>query len=113
MRWKHSLTLFALIAALALLSQAALAQDGAPVPAPGGQAARIDQPTIQPDTALGALASIGCGIFVRASIVTAANTGRLMERSDSTMVVTRSSSGMKSSHHPLSQPSGSCPADQG
>jgi len=71
MRWKHSLPLFALIAALALLSQAALAQDGAPAPAPGGQAARIDQPTIQPDTALGALASIGCGIFVRASIVTA------------------------------------------
>jgi len=71
MRWKHSLTLFALIAALALLPPAALAQDGATAPAPGGQKTLIRRPTVHPDTALGALASIGCGIFVRASIATA------------------------------------------
>jgi hypothetical protein len=68
---KHSLPLFALIAALMLLPPAALAQDGAPAPAPGAQALQVDRPTVQPDTALGALASVGCGIFVRASIVTA------------------------------------------
>ena len=71
MRWKRSLPLLALIAALALLPPAALAQDGAPAPAPGGQKTLIGRPTVHPDTALGALASIGCGIFVRASIVTA------------------------------------------
>ena len=71
MRWNRSLPLFALIAALALLPPAALAQDGAPAPAPGGQETPIDRPTVQPDSALGALASIGCGIFVRASIITA------------------------------------------
>jgi hypothetical protein len=71
MHWKRSLPWFALIAALTLLPPAALAQDGVPAPAPGGQAAGIDQPTVQPDSALGALASIGCGIFVRASIITA------------------------------------------
>ena len=71
MQWKHSLPLFTLIAVLTLMPPAALAQDGVPAPAPGGQAARIDGPTVQTDTALGALASIGCGLFVRASIVTA------------------------------------------
>ena len=71
MHRKRSLLPFALIAALTLLPPAALAQDGAPAPAPGGPAALIDRPTAQPDTALGALASVGCGIFVRASIVTA------------------------------------------
>jgi hypothetical protein len=71
MHRKHSLPLFALIASLTLLPPAALAQDGGPGPMPGGQAARIGRPAVQPDTALGALASIGCGIFVRASIVTA------------------------------------------
>ena len=71
MRWKQSFPMFALIAALALLPPVALAQGGAPAPAPGGQAARIDSSTVYPDTALGALAAIGCGIFVRASIVTA------------------------------------------
>ena len=71
MRWKHSLPLFALIAALTLLPPAALAQVGVPAPAPSGQVAQIDRPTVQPDTALGAWASIGCGFFVRASIATA------------------------------------------
>jgi hypothetical protein len=71
MHRKHSFLLFALIAALSLLPPAALAQVGVPAPVPGGEAARIDQPSVQPDTAAGALASIGCGFFVRASIVTA------------------------------------------
>lgn len=71
MHWKHSFPLFALIAALTLLPPVALAQDDAPAPAPSGQAAPIDQPTVQPDTAAGAWAAIGCGIFVRATIVTA------------------------------------------
>ncbi len=71
MRWKRSLAPFALIAALALLPPAALAQDGGTAPVPGGQRTLIDRPTVHPDTALGALASIGCGIFVRASIATA------------------------------------------
>jgi hypothetical protein len=68
---KLSFPLFALIAALTLLPPAALAQVGVPAPLPSGQAAPIDQPTVQPDTAAGALAAIGCGIFVRASIITA------------------------------------------
>ena len=71
MHRKHSFLLFALIAALTLLSPAALAQVGVPAPGPGGQAAQIDQPTVQPDTVAGAWAAIGCGFFVRASIVTA------------------------------------------
>jgi hypothetical protein len=52
---KHSLLLLALIAASTLLPCAALAQDG----------------RSQLDTKLGALASIGCGVFVRATLVTA------------------------------------------
>lgn len=71
MHVKHLFLLSALIAALALLPPIASAQDGAPATAPRGQAAPIGQPAVQPDTALGALASVGCGIFVRASIVTA------------------------------------------
>jgi hypothetical protein len=71
MSWKLSLPLFALIAGLALLPPAALAQADVPAPAPGGQETLIDRPTLQPDTALGALASIGCGVFVRATLVTA------------------------------------------
>lgn len=71
MHRKHPLPLLALIVALTLLPPAALAQGGAPAPSPGGPADRIDQPTAQPDTVLGAVAAIGCGIFVRASIVTA------------------------------------------
>jgi hypothetical protein len=60
MRWKRSLPLFALITALALLPPSALAQE-----------VRIDPPTDQPNSALGALASVGCGFFVRVTIVTA------------------------------------------
>ena len=71
MHRKHPLPRFALIAALTLLPPAALAQDGAPASAPGGQAVRVDRPAVAPDTALGALASVGCGIFVRATLVTA------------------------------------------
>jgi hypothetical protein len=71
MHRKRSLPLLALMVALTLLPPAALAQDGAPAPVTGGHAAAIDRPEVQPDTALGALASIGCGIFVRATIVTA------------------------------------------
>jgi hypothetical protein len=71
MHRKHSFPLFALLAALTLLPPAVLAQDGVPVPVSSGQAAQIDQPAVQLDTALGAWASIGCGVFVRASIVTA------------------------------------------
>jgi hypothetical protein len=67
---KQSLPLIALVAAFTLLSCAALAQDGVPAPAPGGQAVRIKAPVVQPDTALGALASIGCGFFVRVTLVT-------------------------------------------
>lgn len=70
MHQKLLLPLFALIAALTLLPPAALAQAGAPAPAPSGQAAQIDRPTVQLDTAFGAWAAIGCGIFVRASIAT-------------------------------------------
>jgi hypothetical protein len=68
MHRKQLLPRFALIAALVLLPSIALAQDGAP--ALDGRAARIERPAMQPDTALGALASVGCGFFVRASIVT-------------------------------------------
>jgi hypothetical protein len=71
MRWKHPLPLCALIAALTLLPPAALAESGAPAPPPAGQGAPIDRPPTQPDTVLGALASVGCGVFVRATIVTA------------------------------------------
>jgi hypothetical protein len=71
MHRKCSIPLLALIAALTLLPPAAFAQVGVPAPVSGGEAVRIDQPTVQPDTAIGAWASIGCGIFVRASIVTA------------------------------------------
>jgi hypothetical protein len=61
---------FLLAAALALLPLTALAQTGAPATSPGGQETVIDRPAQQPDTALGALASIGCGFFVRVTIVT-------------------------------------------
>ena len=71
MHRKCSLPLFALIAALTLLPPAALAQDGAPAAGRGGLASHIEQPTARPDTALGALASIGCGVFMRATIYTA------------------------------------------
>ena len=71
MHRKRSLPLIALLAALTLLPPVALAQDGAPAPAPDAQAAQIDPPVTQPDTALGALVSVGCGFFVRASIATA------------------------------------------
>jgi len=71
MHRKLMLPLVVLIAACTLLPPAALAQDGVPAPVPGGPTARIDRPAVQSDTALGALASIGCGFFVRASIVTA------------------------------------------
>ena len=71
MHRKHFFPLFALIVTLTLLPPAALAQVGVPSPASSGQADRIDQPTVQPDTAAGAWAAIGCGIFVRVSIVTA------------------------------------------
>jgi hypothetical protein len=60
MHRKHSFPLIALVAALTLLP-----------PAAGAQVVQVDQPTTQPDSALGALASVGCGFFVRASIVTA------------------------------------------
>lgn len=68
---KHPVPLFALLVALTLLPPAALAQAGVPAAVSGGQAAAIDRPTVQLDTAAGAWAAIGCGIFVRASIVTA------------------------------------------
>ena len=71
MHRKSSFPLFALIVALTLLPPAAFAQVGVLAPGPSGQAAQIDQPTVQPDTAVGAWAAIGCGIFVRASIATA------------------------------------------
>jgi hypothetical protein len=60
-----------LVAALVLPPLAARAQGSAPLPSPGGRAAPLDRPALGPDTALGALASIGCGIFVRATLVTA------------------------------------------
>ena len=69
MRWKHPLPAIALIAALLLLPLAALAQTAAPAPT-DGPGALIDRPAVQPDTALGAFAAIGCGFFVRATIVT-------------------------------------------
>ncbi len=71
MNRKRSLPMCALIAALALLPPAALAQDGAPVPGPSGQAAQIDRPDVQLDSVAGGLAAVGCGIFVRATLVTA------------------------------------------
>ena len=71
MRWKRSLPVFVLTAALALLPPAALAQSGAPAPSPGGLETQIDTSTMQLDSAIGALAAIGCGIFVRATLVTA------------------------------------------
>jgi hypothetical protein len=71
MHRNRPLPLLALIAALALLPPAALAQDGAPAPEPSGQALQFAPPTMQPDTKLGALASIGCGFFVRATLVSA------------------------------------------
>jgi len=71
MHRNRSLPLFALIAALALLPPAAVAQDAAPAAAPSGQADAIDRPEVQLDTAAGAVAAIGCGIFVRATLVTA------------------------------------------
>ncbi len=71
MPWKRSLPLFALSAVLALLPPVASAQGGVPAPLASGPEAQIDSPAVQTDTALGAVASIGCGIFVRASIVTA------------------------------------------
>jgi hypothetical protein len=71
MHRKRSLPLLALMVALTLLPPAALAQDGAPASASGGHAAAIDRPAVEPDTAMGALAAIGCGIFVRATLVTA------------------------------------------
>jgi hypothetical protein len=70
MHRKQMFALFALIVALTLLPPAALAQVGVPPLPPSGQAAQIDQTTVQLDTAVGAWAAIGCGIFVRASIVT-------------------------------------------
>ena len=36
-----------------------------------GQVTVDDRPALEPDTALGAFAAIGCGIMVRATIVTA------------------------------------------
>jgi hypothetical protein len=68
---KHSLPLFVLIAALTFLPLAVLAKADVPARGAGGGGILIDRPRAQPDTAMGALASIGCGFFVRASIATA------------------------------------------
>ena len=70
MHRKHPLPVFLLVAALALLPLAAPAQTSAPATPPGGPTV-VDRPALQPDTALGAFASIGCGFFVRATLVTA------------------------------------------
>ena len=59
MRWKSPLPLFVLIAALALPSPSAL-----------GQGIPADPPPVYAETALGAWAAIGCGIMVRATLVT-------------------------------------------
>jgi hypothetical protein len=60
------LALLALLGALTLAPAPAPAQDAA-VPA---DAAPVEA-ALAPDTWLGGLAAVGCGIFVRASIVTA------------------------------------------
>ena len=70
MIWKRFVALYALAALLVLAAPAATAQTAAPVPA--GQApvvvARPDQAL--PSSVLGALAAVGCGVMVRATIVT-------------------------------------------
>jgi hypothetical protein len=64
--WKRSLPFFALIAVLTLVPFAALAQSGI---AEDGPPPASDPVTS--DTWLGALAAIGCGFMVRATIATA------------------------------------------
>jgi hypothetical protein len=71
MRRTRWLPLFLLILVLASLAPAALAQAEVPAPAPGAPQAGGVPPAADPESALGALASIGCGFFVRASIATA------------------------------------------
>lgn len=67
---KHTLPLLALIAALSLLPPAAIAQDAAPTPTAGGPTTVTDRPDAQSDSLLGGLAAVGCGVFVRATLVT-------------------------------------------
>ena len=71
MRRKLSLPLLALIAGLVLLPPATLAQAVASPATPVGQSLPSPERTECPDTAIGALAAIGCGFFVRATIITA------------------------------------------
>ena len=71
MTWKRSLAPYALAAALVLAAPAATAQAGAPTPGEQGQETVLKQGAVYPNTALGALAAIGCGLMVRATIATA------------------------------------------
>ena len=64
MRAGTCVVLSSLLGALALAPAPVAADDAAPEAAPAATAAL-------PDTWLGGLAAVGCGIFVRASIVTA------------------------------------------
>jgi hypothetical protein len=68
---KLSLPLLALIGGLVLLPPATLAQAVAPDATSVGQSLTTRERTVTPDTALGALAAVGCGLFVRVTIATA------------------------------------------
>ena len=71
MRRNHPLPLLALIAGLVLLPPARPAQAVAPGAAEDESSLTSQDRTATPDTALGALAAVGCGFFVRVTIATA------------------------------------------
>ena len=68
---RRFLMLLILVCSLAASPLAAVAQDSAPASASDAAQAPARTGVEAPDTALGALAAIGCGIMVRATLVTA------------------------------------------
>ena len=71
MGMKRSLTLLALLGLLVASPLAAVAQGDVPASATDRGQASLQPGVEAPDTALGALAAIGCGLMVRATLVTA------------------------------------------
>jgi len=70
MRRIPALPLLALLATLASAPLAASARADAGA-STDGSVTRLDRPEVGPDSMLGGLAAVGCGFFVRVTIVTA------------------------------------------
>jgi hypothetical protein len=69
--WRRSLTRYALAAVLVLAAPVATAQTGVATPGAEDPATVVEPASTYTDSALGALAAVGCGFMVRATIATA------------------------------------------